>query len=37
MIINAGIKQVITRVNKEEYLISNVENWINSEDNLRTY
>lgn len=37
MIINAGIKQVIARVNKEEYLIYDVKNWVTCEDELRTY
>lgn len=37
MIINAGISKVITRVNKNEYLIYDVNNWISNDENLRTY
>lgn len=34
MIINAGIKKVIIRINKEEYKIIDVEEWINKDDLL---
>ena len=36
MIINAGIKNVIIRgENKEEYLVVDVEDWINNDDLLQ--
>lgn len=34
LIINAGIKQVIVRKNKEEYVIYNVQEWIENDEYL---
>lgn len=34
MIINAGIKEVIVRVNKKEYIIFDVENWVQNDELL---
>lgn len=34
MIINAGIKQVIVRLNKEEYKVIDVSDWVENDDSL---
>lgn len=34
MIINAGIKQVIVRLNKEEYKVIEVSDWVENDDSL---
>ena len=34
LIINAGIKQVITRISKDEYTVYNVEDWVKEDDLL---
>lgn len=34
MIINAGIEKVVARINKTEYIVYQVEDWINNDDSL---